>query len=205
MGSDNQNTYAASSLPPAPSPIPSNPLAAPAPIRRIASARHVPVAQVRVFRGEVSRPRRRRGVSRRRAGRDRGPRHLLLGRSGACRGGVRRRHRGPSRPRVPPLLWLPGLRLLRPLPPAAQGTPRTLVAHLKQRRSRPPRKFVQLLVKLLVRTLVSGSYHRIMCNSLAWVHQKQKLVVSYYLKISCGMTSHVTNLRWPPQSCTVAE
>jgi hypothetical protein len=81
----------------------------PAPARR-----HVPVAQVRVLRREGGRPRRR-------TVRDRGPRHMLLGRPRARRGGVRRRHRRASRPRVPPLLRLPGLRLLRPPPQAAQG------------------------------------------------------------------------------------
>jgi len=42
--------------------------------------------------------------------------------------------------------------------------PRTLLAHLKRRRSRPPRKFVRLVVKLLVTTLVSGCYHWIICT-----------------------------------------
>uniref|UniRef100_A0A0A9D4C2 Uncharacterized protein n=1 Tax=Arundo donax TaxID=35708 RepID=A0A0A9D4C2_ARUDO len=80
------------------------------------------MAQVRVLRGEGGQPqRRRRRRGGRRAGRDRGPRDLLLGGPRPRRGGVRRRHRGAPRPRVPPLLRLPGLRLLRPLPPAAQA------------------------------------------------------------------------------------
>jgi hypothetical protein len=62
--------------------------------------------------------------------------------------------------------------------------PRTLVAHLKQRRSRPPRKFMQLLVKLLARTLLSGSSHWIMCNSLIRVHFRNKNYL-FLTKISC--------------------
>jgi len=52
------------------------------------------------------------------------PRHLLLERPRPRRGGLRRRHRWAPRPRDPPLLWLPSPRLLRPLPPAIQGTGR---------------------------------------------------------------------------------